>query len=111
MHLPPDLKPPVVSAWFAPITGRGGRNLFCSNHAEWKHNNALFLPFFNNSNLDATIPVVVQQLRLYRDILRAKASDAPVRDIGTLARQAHGTVSSARERPSRRANRCHTCTY
>lgn len=53
--------------------GRKGRSLFSSNGGEWKHNTSLFQGFFNNANLDAAVPTVMEQLRLYRDILRDKA--------------------------------------
>ncbi|KAH9905954.1 cytochrome P450 [Xylariomycetidae sp. FL2044] len=66
-------KPPELSSWFQPITGRGGVNLFTENGQEWKHNNNLFLPFFSSSNLDAAIPVVLQQMLVFRDYLRQKA--------------------------------------
>ncbi|KAH7029190.1 cytochrome P450 [Microdochium trichocladiopsis] len=72
-----SLKPPVLADWFAPITGRGGRNLFCSNGAEWKHNTSLFQGFFNNANLDAAVPAIMDQFRLYRDVLRSKAASTP----------------------------------
>jgi len=68
-----SLKPPQLGSWFRSITGREGRNLFSNNGGEWKHNTSLFQGFFNNANLDAAVPAVMEQLRLYRDILREKA--------------------------------------
>ncbi|KAI1103352.1 cytochrome P450 [Jackrogersella minutella] len=65
-------KPPTLTGWFAPISGKGGVNLFTQNGQEWKHDHNLFLPFFNNSNLDATLPVVIEQMLVFRDILRKK---------------------------------------
>lgn len=66
-------KPPGLDAWFLPITGRGGWNLFTENGSVWKQNNSLFLPFFNNNNLDAILPVVLRNMVTLRDILRQKA--------------------------------------
>ncbi|KAI0018166.1 cytochrome P450 [Xylariomycetidae sp. FL0641] len=62
-------KPLSLQDWFAPITGREGRNLFAQNGAEWKANHDLFLPFFNNSNLDATMPVVIDEMLTLRQLL------------------------------------------
>ncbi|KAK7747826.1 hypothetical protein SLS62_008862 [Diatrype stigma] len=66
-------KPHTLPSWFAPISGREGLNLFTENGQVWKHNHNLFLPFFNNSNLDGAMSVVVDKLVLLRDILRRKA--------------------------------------
>ncbi|OTB00320.1 hypothetical protein M426DRAFT_267779 [Hypoxylon sp. CI-4A] len=66
-------KPTGLAEWFAPISGKGGINLFTQNGNEWKRDHDLFLPFFNNSNLDATIPVVIEKMLIFRDILRKKA--------------------------------------
>ncbi|KAI1080379.1 cytochrome P450 [Whalleya microplaca] len=66
-------KPPSLVNWFAPITGKGGINLFTQNGQEWKHDHNLFLPFFNNNNLDATISIVVDQMLIFRNILRQRA--------------------------------------
>lgn len=66
-------KPHTLNSWFEPISGRGGLNLFTENGQVWKHNNNLFLPFFNNSNLDAALSVVVEKLAILRDTLRQKA--------------------------------------
>ncbi|KAI0005604.1 cytochrome P450 [Xylariaceae sp. FL0662B] len=68
-------KPPSLVKWFAPVTGNGGINLFTQSGQEWKHDHNLFLPFFNNSNLDATIPVVVEQMLIFRDALRQRVQD------------------------------------
>ncbi|KAI0886853.1 cytochrome P450 [Annulohypoxylon maeteangense] len=65
-------KPPTLTEWFAPISGKGGINLFTQNDQEWKHDHNLFLPFFNNSNLDATMPIIIEQMLIFRDILRKK---------------------------------------
>ncbi|KAI1397672.1 cytochrome P450 [Hypoxylon fuscum] len=65
-------KPNSLKGWFAPISGKGGVNLFTQNGQEWKHDHNLFLPFFNNSNLDATMPDVVEQMLIFRNILRKK---------------------------------------
>lgn len=66
-------KPESLKSWFEPITGKGGINLFTQNGQEWKHDHQLFLPFFNNSNLDATMPSVVEQMLIFRNILRKRA--------------------------------------
>ncbi|CAJ2509544.1 Uu.00g145700.m01.CDS01 [Anthostomella pinea] len=63
-------KPATLTEWFHPISGRGGLNLFTENGQEWKRNHETFLPFFNSSNLDATMPVVVEEMVVFRDILR-----------------------------------------
>lgn len=65
-------KPTTLKDWFEPISGRGGMNLFTQNGQEWKHDHNLFLPFFNNSNLDATMPDVVEQMLIFRNILRKR---------------------------------------
>ncbi|KAI1339871.1 cytochrome P450 71B25 [Xylariaceae sp. FL0016] len=67
-------KPYTLDAWFAPISGRGGLNLFTENGLEWRRSHEMFLPFFNNSNLDGTLPVVMQEMLIFRDILRRKAT-------------------------------------
>ncbi|KAI1505057.1 cytochrome P450 [Biscogniauxia marginata] len=66
-------KPPSLADWFAPISGREGMNLFTENGQFWKHNHDIFLPFFNNSNLDAAMPVVIGEMLVFRNILRGKA--------------------------------------
>lgn len=66
-------KPHVLNGWFEPISGRQGLNLFTENGQVWKHNHNLFLPFFNNSNLDAAMSVVVEKLTVLSDITRQKA--------------------------------------
>ncbi|KAI1127004.1 cytochrome P450 [Nemania abortiva] len=68
-----SVKPPMLSRWFAPISGGGGVNLFTQNGAAWKRDHEIFLPFFNNSNLDATLPVIVDEMLIFRDILRKKS--------------------------------------
>jgi cytochrome P450 len=70
-----SVKPPDLAHWFAPISGRGGINLFTQNGAEWKRDHEIFLPFFNNSNLDATLPAVVEEMLVFRDILREKSRE------------------------------------
>ncbi|KAI1378005.1 cytochrome P450 [Hypoxylon crocopeplum] len=66
-------KPTSLKEWFAPISGKGGINLFTQNGQEWKHDHNLFLPFFNNSNLDATMPVIIEQMLIFHNILRKRA--------------------------------------
>lgn len=66
-------KPQMLCPWFTPISGRGGANLFTQNGAEWKQENEIFLPFFNSSNLDAAIPTIVEEMLVFRDILRQKS--------------------------------------
>ncbi|KAI0868034.1 cytochrome P450 [Hypoxylon argillaceum] len=68
-----SVKPPMLSRWFAPISGRGGVNLFTQNGADWKRDHEIFLPFFNNSNLDATLPAIIEEMLIFRDILRQKS--------------------------------------
>ncbi|KAI0965602.1 cytochrome P450 [Xylaria arbuscula] len=68
-----SVKPPTLSRWFAPISGRGGLNLFTQNGAEWRRDHEVFLPFFNNSNLDATLPAIVEEMLIFRDVLRQKS--------------------------------------
>ncbi|KAI1816990.1 cytochrome P450 [Poronia punctata] len=70
-----SVKPEALTHWFAPISGRAGVNLFTQNGAEWRRDHEIFLPFFNNSNLDATMPAVVQEMLIFRDILRQKSRD------------------------------------
>ncbi|OTB10889.1 hypothetical protein K445DRAFT_69294 [Daldinia sp. EC12] len=71
--------------WFAPISGKGGVNLFTQNGQEWKHDHNLFLPFFNNSNLDAAMPVVVEQLLIFRGLLRKEAGKGNLFHLEPLA--------------------------
>ncbi|KAI8961443.1 cytochrome P450 [Daldinia sp. FL1419] len=66
-------KPSTLKEWFAPISGKEGVNLFTQNGQEWKHDHNLFLPFFNNSNLDATVPVVIEQVLVFRELVRKEA--------------------------------------
>ncbi|KAI1413335.1 cytochrome P450 [Hypoxylon sp. FL1857] len=66
-------KPTNLTEWFAPISGKGGINLFTQNGQEWKRDHNLFLPFFNNSNLDAAMPMIIEQMLIFRDIIRKKA--------------------------------------
>lgn len=66
-------KPQMLCNWFAPISGRRGLNLFTQNGAEWKEDHEIFLPFFNTSNLDATIPAIIEEMLVFRDILRQKS--------------------------------------
>ncbi|OTA83025.1 hypothetical protein M434DRAFT_400808 [Hypoxylon sp. CO27-5] len=66
-------KPTRLKEWFEPISGRGGINLFTQNGQEWKRDHNLFLPFFNNSNLDASMPMIIEHMLIFRDILRKKA--------------------------------------
>ncbi|KAI1429045.1 cytochrome P450 [Xylaria sp. FL1777] len=73
-----SVKPPMLSRWFAPITGRGGVNLFTQNGAEWKRDHETFLPFFNNSNLDSTLPAIVEEMLIFRDILRQKTQNKDI---------------------------------
>ncbi|KAI0096303.1 cytochrome P450 [Nemania sp. FL0031] len=68
-----SVKPPMLSRWFAPISGRGGVNLFTQNGADWRRDHEIFLPFFNNSNLDATLPAIVEEMLIFRNILREKS--------------------------------------
>lgn len=67
------MKPKALIDWFHPITG--GPSLFTQNGEEWKRDHALFIPFFSNSNIDASIPVVVNQMKIYRQKLRKMATD------------------------------------
>ncbi|KAL7619489.1 hypothetical protein AAE478_010028 [Parahypoxylon ruwenzoriense] len=66
-------KPATIKEWFAPISGKGGINLFTQNGQEWKRDHNLFLPFFNNNNLDSAMPIIIEQMLVFRDILRMKA--------------------------------------
>ncbi|KAI3325770.1 hypothetical protein HD806DRAFT_491189, partial [Xylariaceae sp. AK1471] len=68
-----SVKPPFLSRWFAPISGREGVNLFTQNGADWRRDHETFLPFFNNSNLDATLPAIIEEMLIFRDILRQKS--------------------------------------
>ncbi|KAI1169781.1 cytochrome P450 [Nemania sp. FL0916] len=67
------VKPPTLARWFAPISGRDGINLFTQNGASWKRDHEIFLPFFNNNNLDATLPAIIDEMLIFRDILRKKS--------------------------------------
>ncbi|KAI1456055.1 cytochrome P450 [Annulohypoxylon moriforme] len=71
-------KPPSLTEWFAPISGKGGINLFTQNDQEWKHDHNLFLPFFNNCNLDDAMPIIIEQMLIFRDILRKKVKEGGV---------------------------------
>ncbi|KAJ2988499.1 hypothetical protein NUW58_g3944 [Xylaria curta] len=73
-----SVKPPMLSRWFAPISGRGGVNLFTQNGAEWRREHEIFLPFFNNANLDATLPAVIGEMLIFRDILRQKTQQKDI---------------------------------
>ncbi|KAI0517787.1 cytochrome P450 [Xylaria bambusicola] len=73
-----SVKPPTLSRWFAPISGRGGLNLFTQNGADWKQDHEIFLPFFNNANLDATLPAIVEEMLVLRGILRQKSQQKDV---------------------------------
>ncbi|KAJ9148610.1 Cytochrome p450 71b25 [Pleurostoma richardsiae] len=64
-------KPPMLQGWFYPITG--GPSLFDSNGREWKTLHDIFLPGFSNSNISNEVPVIVDRIVIYRDILRGKA--------------------------------------
>lgn len=64
-------KPGGLLDWFLPITN--GHSLFTQNGQDWKRDRACFLPFFNNSNLDAAMPVIVDQLLVFREKLRRVA--------------------------------------
>ncbi|KAK8069103.1 thiamine diphosphate-binding protein [Apiospora phragmitis] len=64
-------QPEELYAWFHPITN--GQSLFTQNGAAWKHDRNYFLPFFSNQNLDASMPFVVGQMAIFRDMLREKA--------------------------------------
>lgn len=66
-------KPDGLTEWFHPISGNNGINLFTQNGQEWKLDHNLFLPFFNNSNLDAKLPTVLNEMLIFRNILRQKA--------------------------------------
>ncbi|KAI5863986.1 cytochrome P450 [Durotheca rogersii] len=77
-------KPESLSSWFAPISGNRGVNLFTQNGPEWKRDHDLFLPFFNNSNLDSTMPVVVDQMLVFRDLLRKGAATGELLRMGPL---------------------------
>ncbi|KAI1288610.1 cytochrome P450 [Xylaria venustula] len=73
-----SVKPPTLSRWFAPISGHGGVNLFTQNGAEWRRDHEIFLPFFTNSNLDATLPAIVEEMLVFRDILRQKSQQKDI---------------------------------
>lgn len=77
-------KPKMLCNWFAPISGRGGVNLFTQNGAEWKQDHEIFLPFFNGSNLDATIPAIVEEMLVFRDILRQKSEHKDITHLEPL---------------------------
>ncbi|KAI0465756.1 cytochrome P450 [Xylaria cf. heliscus] len=79
-----SVKPPTLSSWFAPISGRGGVNLFTQNGAEWRQDHETFLPFFNNNNLDATLPAIMEELLIFRDILRQKSQLKDIVRLGPL---------------------------
>ncbi|KAI0116188.1 cytochrome P450 [Hypoxylon sp. NC0597] len=66
-------KPSRLKEWFEPISGKGGVNLFTQNGQEWKRDHNLFLPFFNNNNLDAAMPMIIEHMLIFREILRKKA--------------------------------------
>ncbi|GAW13534.1 hypothetical protein ANO14919_029210 [Xylariales sp. No.14919] len=68
-----SVKPPTLARWFAPISGRKGVNLFTQNGADWRRDHDIFLPFFSNSNLDATLPAIIEEMLIFRDILRQKS--------------------------------------
>ncbi|KAI1807525.1 cytochrome P450 [Daldinia bambusicola] len=78
-------KPAILNDWFAPISGKGGINLFTQNGQEWKNDHNIFLPFFNNNNLDAAMPVVVEQLLVFREILRKEARTGDLFRLEPLA--------------------------
>ncbi|KAI2471586.1 cytochrome P450 [Annulohypoxylon bovei var. microspora] len=78
-------KPAGLTEWFAPISGKGGLNLFTQNGQEWKHDHNLFLPFFNNSNLDATMPVIIEQMLIFREILRKQVQVGGIFRLEPLA--------------------------
>ncbi|KAI0165116.1 cytochrome P450 [Hypoxylon sp. FL1284] len=78
-------KPSSLRSWFEPISGRKGINLFTQNGREWKRDHSLFLPFFNNSNLDATIPDVVEQMLIFRNALRQRAQSGQLFEMETPA--------------------------
>ncbi|KAI1768404.1 cytochrome P450 [Hypoxylon sp. FL1150] len=77
-------KPDSLKSWFEPITGKGRINLFTQNGQEWKHDHNLFLPFFNNSNLDATMPSVIEQMLIFRNILRKRAQSGEMFRLESL---------------------------
>ncbi|KAI0141716.1 cytochrome P450 [Xylariaceae sp. FL1272] len=72
-HLSGGFKPPSLTRWFAPISGRGGLNLFVQNGQDWKRDHETFMPWFSNTNLDATLPAIIDEMLIFRDILREKA--------------------------------------
>ncbi|KAI1139129.1 cytochrome P450 [Hypoxylon sp. FL0543] len=78
-------KPTSLREWFAPISGEGGINLFTQNGQEWKRDHNLFLPFFNNSNLDAAMPMVIEQMLVFREILRKQAQAGELFRLEPLA--------------------------
>ncbi|KAI0838400.1 cytochrome P450 [Hypoxylon sp. FL0890] len=78
-------KPTSLTEWFAPISGKGGINLFTQNGQEWKRDHNLFLPFFNNSNLDAAMPMVIEQMLVFREILRKRAQTSKLFRLEPLA--------------------------
>ncbi|KAI0397521.1 cytochrome P450 [Xylariaceae sp. FL0594] len=79
-----SVKPHDLTHWFLPISGRNGLNLFTQNGAEWKRDHEIFLPFFNNSNLDATLPVVVEEMLVFRDILRDRSREKNIVLLETM---------------------------
>ncbi|KAI1318985.1 cytochrome P450 [Xylariaceae sp. FL0255] len=70
-----QVKPANLKDWFNPISGRDGMNLFTQNGKEWKTDHETFLPFFNNGNLDATMPAIIDEMLIFRDILRKKSAN------------------------------------
>ncbi|RWA11708.1 hypothetical protein EKO27_g3397 [Xylaria grammica] len=68
-----SVKPPTLARWFAPISGRKGVNLFTQNGVDWRRDHDIFLPFFSNSNLDATLPAIIEEMLIFRAILQQKS--------------------------------------
>ncbi|KAI8631499.1 cytochrome P450 [Xylariaceae sp. FL1651] len=73
-----SVKPPTLTRWFSPISGRGGLNLFTQNGQDWRRDHETFLPFFNNNNLDATLPAIIEEMLIFRDILRRKSQEKDI---------------------------------
>ncbi|OLN94203.1 putative sterigmatocystin biosynthesis P450 monooxygenase stcS-like protein 2 [Colletotrichum chlorophyti] len=66
-------KPPMLVGWFHPITG--GPSQFDTNGPHWKYLHALFNPSFSNQNITAEVPLIIDNLAVFTDRLRAKARD------------------------------------
>lgn len=72
-------KPRILQDWFHPITG--GPSLFDTNGPVWKSLHDLFAPAFNPRNLIAWESVVVDRVKIFRDILEEKVGTGEMFDL------------------------------